>query len=106
MFRWLKRKISENRPAVGRDYADWEEERHNKRLIAAGVENLYRLLNKFPVDPAAILRKDERGNRITAAQLLCKFPSAKTAEMLQHTIAHDPEYLVRYPATRSLLLIY
>ena len=106
MFRWFKRKMSENRPAVGREYLDYEEQRHNKRLLAAGAENLYQLLKKFPVDPAAVLRKDDMGNRITAAQLLRNFPSAKTAEALQNAIAHDPEYLVRYPATKSLLLIY
>jgi len=46
------------------------------------------------------------GDRIKAAIALRRFPAEKVGDVLLHSVAHDPDYLVRYHASDSYLRVH
>jgi hypothetical protein len=98
MFGWFKR----NRSGGGREAAEQWADNYERQLLKSGVRKIYPILKQPP-------NQDQPGSwsyRISAANALWHFPSIETAEVLYKTITTDPEYLVRYAAVKSYLLIY
>jgi hypothetical protein len=106
MFNWLKRLGNRNSGESSWDQIDGYKERQLKKLRSAAPSKLYDMVTNISENPDLAEQALSMGKRIDAAIALQYKPSPETSEVLQSVIAHDPEYLVRYHATNSLLLIH
>src|SRR5258706_1587945 len=106
MFNWFKRKGRQNSVGSSKDQVEADHERYLKKLRTAAPARLYDMVTTISDNPSLAEQYSNMSKRMDAALVLKYQPSPETSEVLQRVISTDPEYLVRYHATKSLLLIH